>query len=106
VYGARTPFTQTCRCFYAALAVVAVLLHFGPAMCSTKADVAGGSYCWCSCPGIVFALCKIRRGVMAEECAQLLREFFRWRRSQPGYSDEAATMRESDSEASMTSCTS
>ena len=54
----------------------------------------------------MFPLHKIRRGVMAEECAQLLRDFFRWRRSQPGYSDEEATMQATDSEASMTSCTS
>ena len=45
VYGDRTPFTQTCRCLYAALAIVVLLLHSGHAMCA----VAGGSHCWCSC---------------------------------------------------------
>ena len=37
---------------------------------------------------------------MAEECAQLLRDFFRWRRSQPGFCDEETTMQESNGEPS------
>ena len=33
---------------------------------------------------------------MAEESAELMRRFFRWRRSQPGYCDEGVTLQQSE----------
>jgi hypothetical protein len=49
-------------------------------------------------------LYKVRRGVMAEESAELLRQFFRWRRSQPGYCDEGLTVQPSESASTVASC--
>lgn len=38
---------------------------------------------------------QVRRGILAEESSELLREFFRWRRSQPGYCGMDVTLQQS-----------